>query len=284
MPDDIDKLWAENVNVAKMKNADFERRTAKLSLYDSSGEIHALLSSMVDHYRMNRSEMVDQAIRIYLAHLIDTHDELSDLRDKYEITVLIPPNGWKVEHPHFGVSSSDEKGPIPLSLPPTVEDMMMEVIDGDVIGISQKSDFANRAVRWMNRGEECDHLDSFEAAIVSFEEDTHPLKEDEDEAYPSPLHYLYESDARQVLTDFFLTLGTQWEEGDTPLTKQDIIDRTGLTRKTIIEHIGPLVTMGIVCVTDGDGWDRYYPAVDNEGFWKVVEANNELYINWRERQ
>lgn len=101
------------------------------------------------------------------------------------------------------------------------------------------------------------------------------------EDFPSPLHYLFESDARQILADYFITLGTQWDEDDDPLMKQEIIDQTGLTRKAVIEHIDALIALGIVGVTDGDGWDRYYPNVENDAFWQVLEANNALFENWQ---
>lgn len=104
------------------------------------------------------------------------------------------------------------------------------------------------------------------------------------EENPSPLHYLYESDARQILVDFFLELGTDWDkDDDEPLTKKDIMERTGLSRQAIIDHIEVLETLGVVTSTDGKRWERYYPNVESDAFNALHAANNELYRHWQQR-
>lgn len=96
--------------------------------------------------------------------------------------------------------------------------------------------------------------------------------------HPSALHYLFKSEGRQILVDYFLDVATEWEEDDEPLTKADIIDATGLDRRSIGKHIDVLIEFGLVETTDNEDsrWDRYYPNVDSDVLWAMHNLNNEL--------
>jgi hypothetical protein len=96
------------------------------------------------------------------------------------------------------------------------------------------------------------------------------------DSHPTPLRYLYESSARQRLVDFFLEFGAQWEEGDDPLTKKDIIQITDMQRRSVIDHIPVLVEMGVVKVNTEHRHDRYEPHVESEPFNILIHANNTL--------
>jgi hypothetical protein len=111
------------------------------------------------------------------------------------------------------------------------------------------------------------------------------MKKQNYEEHPSALHKLYDSDARQILVDYFLQVGTMWEEDDEPLSKADIVEATGLDRRSIGTHIDVLIEFGIAGVTDNEDtrWERYYPSTESDSFWALLNANNEL-IKSHERQ
>lgn len=97
--------------------------------------------------------------------------------------------------------------------------------------------------------------------------------------YPSPVHDLYRTDSRQTLADFFIKIGDEWNGGAKSLSKSEIMEKTGLTRRSIIDHIGTLIELGIVEVVEGDRYNRYKPAIDNPAYEALHAANEELYKN-----
>lgn len=96
------------------------------------------------------------------------------------------------------------------------------------------------------------------------------------EKRPSCLRYLYESGARQQLTDFFLGLAGHWDEDSDPLSKKDLVEKTGMQRKSVIAHIDSLIEMGVVKKVEGSRWDRYAPNVGEEPYEVLLYANNVL--------
>jgi len=92
---------------------------------------------------------------------------------------------------------------------------------------------------------------------------------------------LYGSDSRRILTDFFVYLGLDHSEDDTdpstePLTKKELYEESGVTRKTIISEIDTLVTYGIVEEDTTHSYPRYYPAINSIPFRTLVETNDSL--------
>lgn len=95
----------------------------------------------------------------------------------------------------------------------------------------------------------------------------------------SPVSYLrslYQTEGRGRLVDFFLTLGYKWSEEEEPLTKTEIMEETGLQRKTVIKHIDFLVDVEIVKVTEGGRWQRYAPAIESSNFKSLLMTNCQL--------
>lgn len=101
---------------------------------------------------------------------------------------------------------------------------------------------------------------------------------------PTPLRYLYESPARQQLVDFFLELARTWDEDSDPLTKKDIVEVTGMQRKSVIEHIDTLIEMGIVKKNTEHRWDRYRPAVEEDPYNALINVNNILGEYYEQQQ
>jgi hypothetical protein len=93
--------------------------------------------------------------------------------------------------------------------------------------------------------------------------------------------HLYGSGSRRILVDFFTYLGMDYrEEGidprDDPLTKRELYQKSGVTRKTIISEIDLLVEYGIVKEDTEFTYPRYYPHIDGPIFDEIVEANEML--------
>lgn len=101
---------------------------------------------------------------------------------------------------------------------------------------------------------------------------------------PSYVRELYSSEARQILADYFINIALEWdEEEDEPLTKQDIIDATGVGRVAVMDHLPTLERMGLVNSTEGKRWERYYPNTESDVIAALHVANEELYGSWKER-
>ncbi|MFC6764808.1 helix-turn-helix domain-containing protein [Natrinema soli] len=143
------------------------------------------------------------------------------------------------------------------------------------IEINSKADFLRVSLYWVvgesewNGREERDRSTDEKRNDPTIEWDKF-----EKQNSPTYIRTLYASKARQDLADFFLDL--RWSEEYQPLSKQNIIDHTGLQRKTVIEHIDVLVDMGIVNEVKEGRWPKYEPAVDKETYQIVLEANQVL--------
>lgn len=88
---------------------------------------------------------------------------------------------------------------------------------------------------------------------------------------------LYGSESRQRLADFFLWCGLEWDAAeDEPLTKSDVHEMSGVTRKSIVKHIDVLVDYGIVDVNIEHTYDRYKPAVKSPSFDALIQTNETL--------
>ncbi len=96
------------------------------------------------------------------------------------------------------------------------------------------------------------------------------------EERPTPLRYLYESPARQQLVDFFLELARTWDEDSDPLTKKDIIDVTGMQRRSVIDHLPVLVEMGVVKINTEHRHDRYEPHIESDPYNALIDVQNIL--------
>jgi len=269
MGENVNTPWAGEVDhVDDMGDADFERRSDYLSLQEASGKGPGIAVALAEEWDISEAKAADRAVRLFLAHLLDIH-EFPNAREEHDIKILIPPSGWVANFESLNIQYSPQESSLSISVPPTVRELVEFVVESDEITIDSKADFLRTALYWIVGEFET------EAQINEVEDQSKQINQEktieapEREISPSYVQILYASEARQLLTDFFLKL----DETDQPLTKQDIIDQTGLQRKTVIEHIDVLVALGIVNENDEHRWTRYKPAIEKAPYQAVLEAN-----------
>jgi len=143
---DVDEPWRKDVPVSEMGDVDFQRRSSQLTVYDSSGETQRLVMALSNHYELSTSLVIDRAVRVYLAHVIDTATgRLSEIRHRYGTVAMIPPKGftheWCAVTP---VESSPLSETYTASTPPVVSDMIDEVIEHE--DYESRSQFVQQAI------------------------------------------------------------------------------------------------------------------------------------------
>jgi hypothetical protein len=89
-------MWAQLVPIAERSPTDFQGRRMTYAIYDPSAQYRRVAELLASTWGLTWSEAADRAIRIYVAHCLDTLDTL-DLRVEHDQTVLVPPPQW-VEH------------------------------------------------------------------------------------------------------------------------------------------------------------------------------------------
>jgi hypothetical protein len=152
MSESVDDPWRSNVDVRDMSDTDFERRSDTISLYNREGHIESLLESLSEVYDLSIAEAADRAVRLYLAHLMDTDQISADLREKYDVTALVPPRGWVKDFEPVGIETTTDEGRdvISVSLPPTVKEMIEDVGDSDDMEeLRNNSNVAVAAIKWV---------------------------------------------------------------------------------------------------------------------------------------
>jgi len=110
----------------------------------------------------------DRVVRMYLAHLLDKNN-MGHLRGDYDVTTLIPPAGWTEQVEPLDLEYSGNQPTLTTSVPPTVRDMIDEVVrisseeESDTVvsshgeeyevesnvDISSPADFLRQAVYWI---------------------------------------------------------------------------------------------------------------------------------------
>lgn len=156
MGNDVESPWKEGVDISieNMGDADFERRTDYISLQDSTGEVPAMAHALEDEWGISKNKAADRVVRMYLAKLIDENN-LHDLREKYDVTTLIPPQGWTEQIEPLNLDYQIRANSnLNISVPPTVRDMVDELVDDDNIDVSSPADFLRRSITWLVQGEQ----------------------------------------------------------------------------------------------------------------------------------
>lgn len=147
--------WSEDVDVTEMGDADFEKRTASLSVWDKDGTYAQLADSLAEYWEVDRPSAIDRAIRLFLAKSVYDGTFVFD-RDAYEIGVLIPPRYWVADHidaPVTDVTADIGEGErsVVASIPPTVDQLITDMIEATEY--EQRSEIAWDALRWLTEDE-----------------------------------------------------------------------------------------------------------------------------------
>lgn len=97
---------------------------------------------------------------------------------------------------------------------------------------------------------------------------------------------LYDGEARTKLTDYVIHLARDWDEDSDPLTKMDIHETTGVTRKSIVKEIDTLVAYNLLTEDTEYEYPRYVPALDSEQLSILYDGNVAIndYLRETERQ
>jgi len=88
--------------------------------------------------------------------------------------------------------------------------------------------------------------------------------------YPAPVSWLVEYESDRYLIDW--AIERYLDGDDSPHTKSDISDATGVSRKTIIRRIDKHITIGVFGVDDSRQYERYYVR-DSDVMRALVQLN-----------
>lgn len=219
MSDDLMEIWADGVDVEEWTPTDLtEMRTDGTSVVSDDNQLYQYAYRLKDHLGLqNLSLTLDYTIRVYLAYCMDT-GHIPDLRETYGVKYLIPPPGWVSDQSYEELRmmydvDEDVGMAINVSLPPSVKEMLDDAVeDGNWATVT---DFAEDALTFLTEGEN--------------------TSQTRDVAKESPLALteLFCNKSRRVLVDFFLTS----VEEDARLYKTDIVERTGLSRQSVVDNV-----------------------------------------------
>lgn len=90
--------WREGVDVTELTDRDLQQpRNVSKALSDSSGTYRRKVEALADVSGLDYSQLLDRAVRVELAHAIDTY-RVSFARDDFDVAYTIPPVGWVPQH------------------------------------------------------------------------------------------------------------------------------------------------------------------------------------------
>jgi len=152
MADSVEEPWKSDMDldIGDMGDADFERRTSTLSLQDTSGDPRAIAEALSEEWEISKNMATDRVVRLYLTHIIDQHG-LEHLYDDYDVAVLIPPTDFEVEK--VDIEYDGDTPTLTTSIPPTVKDMIDDLVEDDDIDVSSPADFLRQSVYWITSDE-----------------------------------------------------------------------------------------------------------------------------------
>lgn len=90
--DSITELWDSEIPIIEYSEADFEGRSASLSVYDTNDVYRLTLEQLSAATGLGPMESFDFGVRLYIAALCDIHEY--DIRRDFDQVRLVPPRGW----------------------------------------------------------------------------------------------------------------------------------------------------------------------------------------------
>lgn len=158
MSGSVDEPWSDGVDISLAGDAYFDSRTKTMSVYDKDGSVAALAEGARQHFNLDsRGEVFDRAARMYLAHLLDTNDDLPDLREQYGVTAAIPPREWMYSFERVHVEPVEGEygtGSIGPKTVETVKEMVLDVVEDESTPYESQSDFIVAALEWITLNQE----------------------------------------------------------------------------------------------------------------------------------
>jgi len=145
----VEGLWSDSVSVEEMNDVDFERRRSATSVTDCDGRYTAIAEAVGEYWGLGKSAATDRAMRLYLAHLIDT-EHCADYRTEYEMSQLIPPKEWMdgFEKPTVSFEvEANESANLAVTLPPTIKEIVDKLIEEDMY--DNFTDFVHSSLDWI---------------------------------------------------------------------------------------------------------------------------------------
>jgi hypothetical protein len=153
MNETVDEPWSDGIDISMAGDAYFAPRTTSMSVYADTEEIEAIAEGIRQYYDLDtRAEAYDRAARMYLAHVLDENEELSDIRERFDAAGAIPPMGWMAsfERPNIEPAEGDySTGSIIPKTVATIKEMIVAVVESEYSGFDSESDFVKSAIRWL---------------------------------------------------------------------------------------------------------------------------------------
>lgn len=161
MSEDVDDPWRKDADVKHMTPVDFQTRNFHTSFYGSD-VWKEVVKRLADAHDLNNSEVIDRAIRVYLAYLLDSPSGTTDKRMSHEVTILIPPRGWvdsqgQTLFPEIEIEDlleAEEEGgtTYKYTIPRKVNEMIEDVMDSNWVDVESKTQFTKNALTFLARG------------------------------------------------------------------------------------------------------------------------------------
>lgn len=152
----VDEPWDDEIDIAKTGETYFQSRTETVSVYDADGSIRALAEGARSYYGMETiNKLMDRAVRLYIAHLIDENDGLKDFREEYDLYGAIPPESWISDFERGQIEpieDATETGPIAVATLPVVKSVVLDLVGSDVTKYETQSAFVEGALEWLCNG------------------------------------------------------------------------------------------------------------------------------------
>lgn len=137
---DVDAVWTEGVGIREYTDVDIEERRNKYTkISDPDEGIRRLAGAVGERDGLTVSEVLDRALRVAVARVIDDH-EVSFRRDDYDVALLVPPRGWLARQTFSMITDSDVEAvdvdtdgrSVGFSTSPTAFEMAQSAVDAGV--------------------------------------------------------------------------------------------------------------------------------------------------------
>lgn len=276
----VNAPWADEVTLKERNGPDFETRTHSISIYDVAQQYRRLATEFGNHWGIPRNAAADRAIRIYTAHILDDN-QIPDLREATEQTVLIPPQGWVAENQSEWKVPAFIPDPDPVeekidrtirpTIPPTVGEMVSVLVEEFEVA-DTKSGFAKAAHRFIAEVDEKVLEGDQMSMSWPRESASSDTATDDLEGRPFMMGELFNPESRLDLIEYFLSDSVN-PEGE---NQSRIAEKSGVSRNSVGRHINTLVEFGVVD-EKGDGAIRKYaPRTDSRAYKLIVSLNRAL--------
>jgi hypothetical protein len=274
-----DDYWQDAVDIEDTTPLDYENRNTTLNIYDPHRTYRVAIEHLSNEFDLPVSGFCDLAVRIYLAYLSDTREDI-DVHSRAPQSRLVPPSGWVAQQnprindlPIIHDQSEDSaQRQFSFQTTDTVHEMMAVVIDSSDEW-ENFDEFSKDAISFVGDGyeERANRIDERPSTAVASDL-THHLEE-EAESEQQPLLELVETENRRDLLEYFMSESIP----DRGYNKADLSEASGVTSGGIRRHIDPFLEADIIRrTTSKDAHIKRYTTNDDSDVLRALRIANNI--------